>query len=242
MSLTFEAVALQISNPTYSDIVYRQGGTDFPSANSADFVIPAQTIMRVPAVGNQFAFAFIDTTQLVKGSIQIARITALDKNEASIQLGSVQAVSKPMPYEVSRHPSLGAGFVTNVPAFNGFPLTPVGSDNVDTQTIGTTYTVANGRIALLASVNLSLIRTAVATARSGLPRVTLTYNPPGLGVVIAAQLPLATNVVNDVATINAYPTDYFLLPGGSVTLGWACADTGGSFVLYGTFSIFEFDV
>src|SRR5947209_8703503 len=104
----FEVASIQVSNPTLSPIAFRQGGTDFPTINSADFVIPAQSLLRIPALGTQFAFQFTSVSILQKSNIKSAKITGLSINEASTGIGSIQPVARPQFYENERHPTYGS--------------------------------------------------------------------------------------------------------------------------------------
>lgn len=122
LNTSFETYAIQFSNPTSSPIAFRQGGTDFPSLNSADFIIPAQTLLRLPAVGRNFAFAFTNTQALALGAITSAKITAFDQTESLSSIGSVQSIARPQWYESERHPSIITGTVVNNPFSFGAPL------------------------------------------------------------------------------------------------------------------------
>lgn len=140
----FEVASIQVSNPTTSPIAFRQGGTDFPTVNSADFVIPAQSLLRLPAVGNQFAFQFTNVPLLLKGNINSAKITALSINEALTGIGSVQPVARPPYYESERNPNTLGNFTQDILLADGVA---VSADVV-------VYTCPPGRKARIASAQI----------------------------------------------------------------------------------------
>jgi hypothetical protein len=223
MSVAFDVAAIQFTNPTISPIYFRQGGTDFPDANFADFVVPAQSLLRIPAVGKEFGYGFADTTLLALGGITTARISVLDSQEAMSAIGSVQPIARPQYYEKERHP---------IPVQVEFSA-GLGAPGIDGSIM---YVVPDGRRAKLSGAQIEISVTGFSA--SDFIAATLTILPNGgFGVPILRLATQATAINQQFSRLFGF--EHTAGPGDQILFSLSCFNN-----LYQTFAnipAIEFD-
>ena len=95
VALSFDAVAIMVSNPTGSPIYLRIGGQDIPVAANADLVVPAATVTTYGVVGRWFGLSIASPALVTTGNSAIsglertATVVFLGPGEVIPQLGSI---------------------------------------------------------------------------------------------------------------------------------------------------------
>ena len=234
MSVDFDAIAIQFSNPTLSPILYRQGGTDFPSINFADFVVPAQSLVRLPAVGKEFGYGFQNTAVLSNSNITVARVTVLDARETLASIGSVQPVARPAYYERERNPVTLGNFFRDILITN---FSPNATELVYTCPANRKARIASAQIEFYSTVSFTPGAVDVVSAAIEVPSVKTPASPS-----IVCNLQTLVTGVNQ-ATNRSLSVEYILNPGDEILYNCGSQNFPASFSydLVFTTSLTEFD-